>query len=168
MRKVACTILVATIAFAAVAQQKIKLQKLWQKTQVHVIFNEYHLFFSIRDMDQTMRYLHESDPQLYDSTTGLDSSLLYQTELEARDMEYHNSLQPLIQKEVGVFLLMRGRAYIEDSRHKKIKTVIAHIGEPIDTNGNLFVPVNFFDAKTNQMLFAGVMNVSIQHRLLEL
>lgn len=168
MRKVACTILLVTMAIAAVAQQKIKLRRLWQRTQVHVIFNEYHLFFSIRDMDQTIRYLHESDPQLYDSTTGLDSNLLYQTELEARDMEYHNSLQPLIQKEVGVFLLLRGRAYIEDSRHKKIKTIIARIGEPIDTNGNLFVPVNFFDAKTNKMLFAGVMNVSIQHRLLDL
>jgi len=168
MRRVACLLLLLIVTYSCAAQQKIKLVKLWHKTQVHVIFHEYHLFFSIRDIDQVMSYLHQSDSATYDSTSGLDTNLLYQTELEARDMEYHNKLQPLMQKEVGVFLLLHGHAYIEDSRHKKIKTIVARIGEAIDTNGNFFVPVNFFDAKTGKMLFAGVMNVSIQHRLLEL
>lgn len=168
MRRVACLLLLLIVTYSCAAQQKIKLVKLWHKTQVHVIFHEYHLFFSIRDIDQVMSYLHQSDSATYDSTSGLDTNLLYQTELEARDMEYHNKLQPLMQKEVGVFLLLHGHAYIEDSRHKKIKTIVARIGEAIDTNGNFFVPVNFFDAKTGKMLFAGVMNVGIQHRLLEL
>jgi len=170
MKRKACFLLLVIISTASlcVAQQKIKLVKMWHKTQMHVIFHEYHLFFSIRDIDQTMRYLYESDPKTYDSTSGLDTNQLYQTELEARDMEYHNKLQPLMQKDVGVFLLLRGHAYIEDSRHKKVKNIIAHIGEAIDINGNFFVPVNFFDPKTNKLLFAGVMNVSIQHSLLDL
>ncbi|MBS1688000.1 MAG: hypothetical protein JSS96_04700 [Bacteroidetes bacterium] len=168
MKRIACFLLLILVTYSCAAQQKIKLVKMWHKTQMHVIFHEYHLFFSIRDINETMRYLHESDPKIYDSTSGLDTNQLYQTELEARDMEYHNNLQPLMQKDVGVFLLLRGHAYIEDKRHKKVKTIIAHIGEAIDTNGNFFVPVNFFDAKTNELLFAGIMNVNIQHRLLEL
>ena len=170
MKRKACFLLlviISTVSLCA-AQQKIKLVKMWRPMQMHVIFHEYHLFFNLRDMDQAMSYLHEANPKMYDSTTGLDSNKLYQTEVESMDMEYRNALQPLMQKDVGVYLLLRGHAYIEDRYHKKIRKIVARIGEALDTNGMFFVPVTFYDAHTDKMLFSGIMNVSLQHRLLDL
>jgi hypothetical protein len=143
------------------------MQRLWHKTEMHVIFHEYHLFFSIRDIDAAMQYLHEIKPGVYDNSSHLDSNKLYATELEERNMEYMNELQPLMQNKVGVYLLMRGRAYIEDRKHHKITKVLADISEARETNGMYFVQVNFYDPRNHQLLFAGNMNVELQHKLLD-
>ncbi len=116
-----------------------------------------------------MKYLHDIQPDVYDSTSHLDTNKLYSVELvEGRDMEYMNRLQPLLQNEVGAYLLYKGHAYIQNHKHKEIKTIICNAG-PVENRGGIsVVMIHFYDAKTNDEIFAGLMNADLQHRYLEL
>ena len=167
MKRVIALLSMVLVVHTSNAQQTIKMHRLWHKTEMQVVFHEYRLFFSIRDIDAAMRYLHEINPEIYDSTSHLDTNKLYAVELEERNMEYMNGMEPLMQNLVGVYLLTRGRAYIESPKGRKITEVKADIGEARDTNGMYFVPVNFYDPKTGKLLFAGNMNVGLQHKLLD-
>lgn len=162
-------LLLMIISLSSYAQHTIKLVRLWRQPEVHLLYRQYHIFFTIKDINTTMKYLHEINPALYDSTSHLDTNKLYSVELvDGRDMEYMKRLQPLLQNEVAAYLLYKGRAYIQTANKKKVKTIIANAG-PVENHGNVaMVMIHFYDARTSKELFAGLMNVELQHRYLEL
>ncbi|MBA3827925.1 MAG: hypothetical protein H0X33_03225 [Taibaiella sp.] len=170
MRKRITFLFLVIFSFTARAQHTIHLVHMWQKPQVHLVYKGFHLFFTIKDINTTLQYLHRIDATLYpDSTSGLDENKLYGVELvEGRDMEYMNRLQPIMQKEAGAFMLMRGHAYIETQRHKRVKVIISEAGPAEDHNRNTFALIHFFDTKTGKELFAGMMNLALQSKYLEL
>jgi len=162
-------LLLVFISCSCSAQHPIKLVRLWKQPEVHLIYREYHLFFTIKDINTAMKYLHQINPEEYDSSSHLDTNRLYSVELvDGRDMEYMKRLQPLLQNEVAAYLLYKGHAYIMDPKHKKVRTIIANAGPRENRSGSETVMIYFFDAKTKKQLFAGMMNVELQHRYLEL
>lgn len=169
MKKWLSFLLLVMAAYSSVAQHPVKLVRLWSKPEVHLLYRDYHIFFTIKDINTTMRYLHEINPALYDSTSHLDTNKLYSVELvDGRDMEYMKRLQPLLQNEVAAYLLYKGRAYIQTDKKKKVSRIIVNAG-PVENHGNVaMVMMHFYDAKTKKELFAGLMNVELQHRYLEL
>ncbi len=169
MKKFLSFLLLVIVSFSCFAQHPVKLVRLWKKPEVHLLYREYHIFFTIKDINTTMKYLHEINPDLYDSTSHLDPAQLYSVELvDGRDMEYMKRLQALLQNEVAAYLLYKGHAYIETSEHKKVSKIIANAGPVENHGGILVVMIHFYDAKTNKELFAGLMNAELQHRYLEL
>jgi hypothetical protein len=169
MKRCFFLLLLNLLCFCVIAQHKIKLVRLWEKQEVHLIYRGYDLFFKIKDINTTLKYLHAINPQLYDSTSHLDTTQLYSVELvEGRDMEYMNRLEPLIQKEVGAFLLYRGHAYVEGAKHKKVPVILMDTGPIEDQSGVSEVMIHFYDAKTGNEIFAGLMNIALEHMYLEL
>jgi hypothetical protein len=137
------------------AQRTVKLNKLWEKPQVYVAFEGYTLSFKIKDINRALVLLAEAGDSSYGLHSGLDSAGRYTLELfPGSQTEYRTKLQALMQKGVGVFLLLAGHAEIKAGR-RKLKEIIADI-QPIERD-EPFVLVNFYDPKNNRLLFSGSM-----------
>lgn len=91
------------------AQRTIKMNNLWAKPEVHVLFQGYKLAFRIKDIDRTLALLAETGDSVFGSTSGLDTAKAYYTELyNGLRMEYRSPLQPLMQRGVGCFCCWLG------------------------------------------------------------
>ncbi len=149
----------AAILLSAVtlrAQQTIQLHNLWAKPQVHVLFNGYIISFKIKDINRALELLAETGDTTYGRTSGLDTAREYHTELlSGLRMEYKTPLQPLLQRGVGVFLLMAGQAEVRNPRGKKLKEIVADI-EPVKRDDEAAY-IRFADPRNNYLLFSGSM-----------
>ena len=145
----------------ALAQHAVTIRNLWMRPQVHVIFGEYNISFTIRDINKALRLLQETGDKFTTASCGLDSSKDYYYELfPGSHAEYHDTMQPILQNKIGVFLLSAGRAVVE-RRHKALQEIIMDMG--ILGEGEPTIFVSFFDPKTKTMLFSGQMPVAMYH-----
>jgi len=155
--------LVLVLDFPATAQRTIKMRTLWSPPQVHVLFQGYTISFTIRDINKALSLLAETGDTLYGSTSNLDTGRNYAMELyPGTHTEYHNRLQPLMQKGVGVFLLLSGHALVENKKHKLLRDISSEIG--IAPNGEPDVLINFYDPLNHNMLFSGKMKVEMYNK----
>ncbi len=145
------------------AQRTIKLNNLWAKPEVHVLFQGYTLSFTIKDVNKAVALLAETGDSSFGTSTQLDTSRSYDSELfPGVRTQYRYWLQPLIQNGVGSFLLLAGHAEIANPRHRKLSTIIADI-QPVERDDS-FARVNFYDPRNNHLLFSGRMNVDLYNR----
>ena len=142
------------IVTQAHAQHNVRIRNLWARAQVHVIFGGYKVSFTIHDINKALGMLRESGDSTYNAVCGLDTSGDYIYELFP-DMhtEYHNKMQPLLQKGVGVYLLTAGRAVVEDHKRRALKEIVADV-QTIE-GGSKTTFASFYDPDTHQMLFSG-------------
>ncbi|MBX2905033.1 MAG: hypothetical protein KF744_03290 [Taibaiella sp.] len=145
------------------AQRTVKLCNLWAEPQVHVKFGDYYLSFKIKDIDKALSLMTITGDSSFGRTSHLDESSEYSLVLyPGLDLEYHDRLQPLMQKGVGVFLLLAGHAEIKKGKRKVLHEIIADMSPT--RNDSKYTYVNFFDPKTNAMLFSGRMNVAMYNQ----
>jgi len=160
MRFLLLICLVIQSADCCLAQQLIKLCNLWAKPQVHVEFGDYHLSFKIKDIDKALLLMAATGDSSFGLTSHLDESTDYSLVLyPSLDIEYRNRLQPLMQRGVGVFLLLAGHAEVRKGKKKILHEIIADMNKV--SNDARYTYVNFFDPKTNTILFFGKMNTAI-------
>lgn len=145
------------------AQRTIEMKNLWTPPQVHVLFEEYTISFTVKDIKRALDLLAETGDSTYESSRGMDDRKNYFAELQpGLVMEYHNRLQPMLQKGIGVFLLLAGHASIENKKHKKVNKITAEIQPPIE--GTDKVNVLFYDSRNNKLLFSGEMPVDMYNK----
>ena len=138
------------------AQRTIKMNTLWTEPKVHVLFQGYTVSFTIKDINRSLELLAESGDSTYLCLFNLDTTRKYLLELyPGYRQEYRNTMQPLMQKGVGAFLLLAGHALIENQKGKKIAIITADIQPLIE--GTDYVTVLFYDPKTRELLFSGQM-----------
>jgi len=163
MKSIVLLLFAFIISGSAFAQRTIQMRNLWIRPQVHVIFGDYTISFTIKDIDRALELLGETGDTSYGTTCGLDTSGNYFIELyPGNKMEYHKPLEPLIQKGVGVFLLSAGHAYIEDKKHKPVKSIIMDI-QPLQ-RGVDDAYILFYDERNNNMLFSGRMAADMYNK----
>jgi hypothetical protein len=156
MKYISLFLLACMLSLSVHAQQIIQLRNLWAEPQVHVLFNGYRISFTVRDINKTLQLLAETGDSAYGVKSSLDSSKQYYSELFAGyRTEYHNTLQPLMQKGVGAFLLYKGMATIENTRKKKIKKVTMDM-QPL-IGGVKVADLKFYDPDKGTMIFNGQM-----------
>jgi hypothetical protein len=159
------SLLTLSLAMSAVlfAQRTVKLHNLWAKPQVHVLFEGYTLSFKIKDINRTIELLNEIGDTTYGITSGLDTLRQFPIELyPGLKLQYRNTLQPLVQRGVGCFLLLSGQAYIVNKKKKKLKEIVANI-LPVKGDDELAY-VNFYDPHNNTLLFSGCMPVGLYNK----
>ncbi len=147
-------------SYPAHAQHTVKLRNLWSRPQVHVVFNEYVISFTVRDINKALKIMRESLDSNQSPTCGLDTAGNYFYELlPGVRTEYHHTMQPVLQNMVGPFLLNNGHALVENKKHKVLKEITVDIGQP--ASGGLEMYATFYDPKTRTMLFSGKLNVDM-------
>jgi hypothetical protein len=135
-------------------QRTVTMNRLWEEPQVHVAFQGYVISFRIKDIDNALLLLAETGDSTYGLSSSLDTSGWYELELyPAIKNQYRSRLEPLLQRGVGAFLILSGRAEIRNPKHKKVPTVTADITD--GTRDEPTMLVNFYDPKTNRLLFMG-------------
>ena len=156
MKRFAILITALILPFYCFSQHAVQLQNLWQEPQVHVLFQGYTVSFTIRDINRALELLAETGDSTYGITSKLDTAKQYAIELyPGFNTDYHNPLQPLLQKGVGTFLLSIGHAVIENHKHKKLKAVMVDLDKPVGIENVL--DTKFYDPDTGKLLFSGQM-----------
>jgi hypothetical protein len=162
MRNFLFALIVFSVPVAGFAQRAVQMKTLWDRPQVHVLFQGYTLSFSIKDINKALQLLSETGDIAYGAASKLDTAKDYYIELyPGLDMQYRNSLQPLIQRGVGAFLLTAGHALIETRKHKLCREIIEDIKDR--PGGDKSVVITFTDpkTKTGKMIFFGTMSVAM-------
>ncbi len=154
------------ISVSAIAQRTIKLHNLWEKPQVHILFGGYRLSFKISDIDKSLVLLSETGNNTFGRSSGLDEEKHYYMEiLPGLDMQYHDSLEILMQNVVGPFLLLSGRAEVKRAkrgRRNVLSEIIADL-RPVRLDDSVAY-INFFDPKTKKLMFSGCMSVDMYNQ----
>ena len=136
------------------AQRTIPMRNVWARPQVHVLFEGYTLSFTIKDINRALALLTETGDTSFGIVSGLDTAKDYFCELySGTRMEYRSVLQNLIQNGVGAFLLTSGHAYIENPKHKPVRSVTADIN--VFPGGVDHAFIIFNDPRNNKRLFTG-------------
>ena len=88
------------------AQRTVQMRTLWIEPQVHVVFGNYTVSFTIKDIDRALQLLAETGDTTYGISSGLDTNKNYNIELyPGTKTEYITKLEPMIQRGIGAFLL---------------------------------------------------------------
>jgi len=152
-----------SLSLQGVAQQQINMRNLWVRPQVHVSFGDYTLSYTIKDINKALSFLNDLDKALYGSTSNLDTNKDYWVELfPGTRTDYRYRLQPMIQNGVGAYLLLCGHAEIQYKKHKKVKTLEAHLSHVTETEGSIFI--TFYDPRTKKMVFEGKMENALYNK----
>ena len=145
------------------SQRTVRLCNLWEEPQVHVKFGDYYLSFKIKDINKALELMAKTGDSSFGATSHLKESGRYSLVLyPGLDMEYRDRLQPLMQKGVGVFLLLAGHAEVRRGKRKVLHEIIADV-RPV-RNDAIYAYVNFFDPKTKAIIFSGRMNVAMYNQ----
>jgi len=163
MKKLSLLLTLLIMGAVALAQRPVQMSNLWTRPQVHVLFQGYVVSFAIRDIDRALQLLEESGDSTYGSSCKLDTAGNYVVELfPGFRQEYKSRMQPLMQRGVGAFLMLAGRAYIEDRHHHPVTTVTADIAPFME--GVEQTNCCFYDPATNIKLFEGKFALGMQNR----
>ena len=145
------------------AQRTIAMRNIWTRPQVHVLFQGYTLSFTIKDIDKALLLLAETGDSTFGTACGLDTTGDYVIELfPGLRMEYRKPLQAIMQKGVGAFLLEAGRSYIEDQKHRPVRSVISDVKPP--SRGVNDAYILFTDPRNDNPLFCGSMSADMYHK----
>ena len=160
MKSLVSLLLVFFLPPALNAQHPVPIRNLWTRPQVHVLFGGYKVSFAIRDINKALALMKYIPDTTYGTKCLLDTSKNYSYELyPGTHTQYRYEMEPLLQNGVGVFLLTRGLAEVENGRHKKLKTIIADIAT--SETGELSTFASFYDPDTHQMIFSGRIDVDL-------
>lgn len=153
MKRIALLVIAIIISVHSIAQRTVELRNLWAEPHVHVKFNDYTVSFTVKDINRALQLLAETGNSPFDTTSHLEPDKDYTIELYAGyNTQYHNPLQPILQKGVGAFLLLRGHAVIENPRHKEQKAITMDIAPLVE--GEDFADVKFYDIHSGKLLFS--------------
>lgn len=145
---------------ASKGQYPLKMRNLWTRPQVHIIFGDYRVSFAIRDINKALRLIREQGDTLQPKKFWLDTAGNYTWELySGTRMQYNSPEQAFIQNVVGAYLLSSGMALVENRKLKRLEEIVVDVRYTALGGDELFV--DFFDPKTNQMLFSGKMPAAI-------
>jgi hypothetical protein len=151
------------LPIALFAQRTVQLRNLWARPQVHVLFGDYTVSFTIKDINKALTLLSQTGDHTFATSCNLDTGGNYIIELyPGLRMEYHNSLEPILQKGVGAYLLLCGHAVVQNRKHKKLKAVVSDIQPLIE--GVDLTDIKFYDPKTNKLLFSGNMAADMYYK----
>jgi hypothetical protein len=155
MRAVILLVVAVAFSYTSQAQKTIEMRTLWQKPQVHVIYGDYVISFTIKDIDKTLRLLAESGDNRFPTACGLDTGTDHTVQLlaDVTRQEYRSNLQILLQDGVGCFLIYSGHAFIQNKKHKPVRSILADEQPPIGDVKETYL--EFYNAKTNERLFSG-------------
>lgn len=163
MKSILLVLLIFTVSLSSIAQHSVQMRNLWMEPQVHVLFEGYTISFTIKDINRALELLSETGDTTFGAISGLDTAGNYNVELyRGLHQEYHNKLQPLLQKGVGAFLLTAGHAYIENARRKKVPAIITDIQPLIE--GVDVTTIKFYDPANNKLIFEGTMDAGMYNK----
>lgn len=163
MKKVSMLLAALFFTSAAIAQHTVTMHTLWQRPQVHVLFGDYTVSFTIRDIDKALTYLADAGDTRFPTSCGLDTAGEYTIELNAGEHpEYHNALQTMMQNGVGPYLMSMGHALVENKRHHLVRAVEMDARPPLD--GGHRVYIEFYNPKTNARVFSGEMRTELTNK----
>jgi hypothetical protein len=163
MKTISLCLLTLLVWQTSVAQRTIPMRNLWAVPEVHVLFQGYTVSYTIKDINKALLLLVGTGDSTYGTTSRLDTNKTYTVELYAGvHMEYRNTLQPLLQNGVGAYLLSAGHALIKTHKRKTVREVVMDIQPMIE--GTNDVQVNFYDPRSNKLLFAGKMPVDMYRK----
>lgn len=154
--------------FVATAQRTVHLRHLWERPQVHVLFQGYHLSFLIKDIDKALGFLAEMGDTTYGIKCGLDTARNYPLELfPGLRQLYKSPLQAMMQNGVGAYLLTTGHVLVKNKKGKVLKSVIADFQPQVD--GERMMYLVFYDPKhkrnrPKQVVFTGQMAAGLYNR----
>ena len=151
------------LSYPAFPQHTVQMRNIWTRPQVHVLFEGYTISFTIKDVDKALMLLAETGDTSFGHASGLDTAKDYFCELySGTRMEYHNALQALLQKGVGAFLLSAGHAYIENRKHKPVRSVIMDTETFPKGVDNAYIL--FYDPRNNKRIFTGKMAANMYNK----
>jgi hypothetical protein len=123
---------------------------------VHVLFGGYTVSFTIRDINRALQLMAEAGDSTYGTTSGLDTTKQYTVELyPGYRTEYRTTIQPMLQLGVGAFLLRKGKAVVQNPKHKKLKMITIDVTPVVD--GENLTDIKFYDPANNNLVFNGQM-----------
>ena len=136
---------------------------MWDRPQVHVVFQDYTISFTIKDINKALALLAETGDSTNGTDCGLDTNANYITEIyPGMRMDYRNKLQQLMHRELGAFLISAKHAYIVNHKRRQVPEVIMDI-EPQDGDLDI-VYIKFYDPRNNKLLFSGSMHSSMYNK----
>ncbi|MCW3123875.1 MAG: hypothetical protein JWQ38_3367 [Flavipsychrobacter sp.] len=153
----ACILSVSTLA-----QHTVRIRNLWAKPQVNVAFEHYTVSFTIKDINRALLLLAEIGDSTYGLTSKLDEQKKYYINLYRGRTEYTNDLQPMMQHDLGAFLLTAGHAVVKRKHHKALKEIIVDIGTPSTWEKDVIVTV--YDPKKHKAVFQGKMKIDMYNK----
>ena len=163
VKKLLLFLLVSISCFPALAQKTVEMKNLWARPQVHVMFEGYSVSFTIRDINRALELMRETGDSTFGSDCKLDTAGNFFVDLlSGNHMEYHNSLQILMQQGVGAYLLSMGHGYIENPKHKRVTAVTMNIIPPAADEPVAYLV--FYDPKTGDRVFTGSMKVAMYNK----
>ena len=163
MKRITLFWLVFILSYPVLAQHTIQMRQLWTRPQVHILFEGYTVSYTIKDIDKALKLLAETGDTTFGTSCRLDTAGDFYAELySGNHMEYHNSLQPLLQQGIGAFLLSAGHADIKNSRHKTVPAVTMNIIPPVGDEQQVYVV--FYDPDTGDRVFTGKMAVAMYNK----
>jgi hypothetical protein len=150
-------------SFTVAAQRTIKMRGMWDRPQVHASFEGHIISFRIEDINKALSMMYDMGHTKYGTHCSLDTAGDYYVEIYRNfDMEYKSPLQPILQRGVGAYLISAGRAYIQNTRNKKIPEVRLDIQPMIQETEDVFM--RFYDPVTKKMVFAGSMKADMYNK----
>jgi hypothetical protein len=163
MKRIALLLFTFIVSASVFGQRTIQMRNIWTRPQVYVFFEGYTIAFTIKDIDKALQLLYETGDTTFGTSCGLDTAKTYTVDLfPGLKMEYRNRLQFILQRGVGAFLLTSGRAYIENAKHKPVRSVICDL-KPLP-QGAEHAYIIFTDPRTDNMLFAGAMAADVYNK----
>jgi hypothetical protein len=151
------------LSLTAGAQRTVTMNTLWDDPQVHVLFKGYTISYRIKDIDKALLLLAETGDSTFGLQSRLDTNGRYELELfPGLKAEYRTQLHEVLQRGVGAYLLMAGRAEIRSPRHKKIRSVNADI--EYGSRDATEAMINFYDPANNALLFCGSMALEMYNK----
>ena len=130
------------------------LRNLWERPQVHVIFNDYTVSFSIKDINKALVLLRATGDSTQPAECGLDTAKDFFYELyPGLHQQYRFPMQPILQNKIGAYLLTAGHAVIANKKHRLLKEIITDI-RSLELQDKVSL-ATFYDPQSHNMLFQG-------------
>lgn len=150
------------LSVTSFAQKEVQIRNLWTEPRVHVLFQGYTVSFSIKDINRALLLLYKNGISVYDTTSGLDTNKHHHVELyPGYRLQYRSGLQQILHLAVGAFLLTKGRAVIENPKHKKLKSIIIDV-QPL-SQGEHEYDTKVYDPAANKLIFNGKLPEAIRN-----
>ncbi len=163
MKKAVLLVGLMLVAAHGFSQKTIPIRNLWTRAQVHILFKEYKLSFSVRDLDRAIELANGIGEFTYGVKSGLDTAKDHTIEL-LNDLhtEYRMELEPMMQNCIGTFLLTKGLVVVENAKHKKLKAILMDY-EDADT-GETDIYIHFYDPTNHHLIFSGKMPINMYNQ----
>ncbi len=158
MKKALIAIALLLVSTTAIYAQTAKMQYDGVK-DIRAICGNYLIYFSLIDMKEAFMELPAPVQKKYAEFMDLPNGIKATVNIIQGSKAPASIMEPVLQRQVGGYLLKQGLAYIETKDGKKITMLEVVEGEAMNDEADFNIrPVTFYEPGTKKAVFSGTMN----------